>query len=99
MILKVSFFVCPAAFGTIPVHLGFEILCFLFFFSSQDEKRRKQFGKHNERQKIVLEAVLDTTCKKCGGKGTLFISGSSLRRGNAVRMLCSHDDAVACHDG
>ncbi|KAL4224509.1 Nucleolar protein of 40 kDa [Mactra antiquata] len=48
---------------------------------SQDEKKRKQFGNRSERQKIVLEAVLDTTCKKCGGKGHLaqdcFMSGSS----------------------
>lgn len=36
---------------------------------SQDEKRRRQFGDRSQRQKIVLEAVLDTTCKKCGGKG------------------------------
>lgn len=38
---------------------------------SQDEKKRRQFGNRSERQKIVLEAVLDTTCKKCGGKGHL----------------------------
>lgn len=38
---------------------------------SQDEKKRKQFGNRSDRQKIVLEAVLDTTCKKCGGKGHL----------------------------
>ncbi|KAH3886505.1 zinc finger CCHC domain-containing protein 17-like [Dreissena polymorpha] len=38
---------------------------------SLDEKKRRQFGNRPERQKIVLEAVLDTTCKKCGGKGHL----------------------------
>ncbi|XP_060583673.1 zinc finger CCHC domain-containing protein 17-like [Ruditapes philippinarum] len=38
---------------------------------SQDEKKRRQFGDRSQRQKIILEAVLDTTCKKCGGKGHL----------------------------
>ncbi|XP_045176543.1 zinc finger CCHC domain-containing protein 17-like [Mercenaria mercenaria] len=38
---------------------------------SQDEKKRRQFGDRSHKQKIVLEAVLDTTCKKCGGKGHL----------------------------
>lgn len=38
---------------------------------SQDEKRRKQGGFQQERKKIELEAVFDTTCKKCGTKGHL----------------------------
>ncbi|XP_052801750.1 zinc finger CCHC domain-containing protein 17-like [Mya arenaria] len=38
---------------------------------SQDEQRRKQFGNRPGREKIVLDAVLDTTCKKCGGTGHL----------------------------
>lgn len=45
----------------------------LFINFSQDEKKRRQFGNRSERQKIVLEAVLDTTCKKCGGKGIVLV--------------------------
>ena len=41
----------------------------LFHLPSQDEKKRKQGGFRQERQKIELDAVFDTTCKKCGGKG------------------------------
>ena len=40
-------------------------------YLSQDEKRRKQGGFKGERKKIELEAVFDTTCKKCGTKGKL----------------------------
>ena len=51
------------------------------YFHSQDEKKRRQFGDRSQRQKIVLEAVLDTTCKKCGGKGktttTVFVTISN----------------------
>lgn len=38
---------------------------------SQDSKKRQQMRPHIQKQKIVLEAVLDTICKKCGGKGHL----------------------------
>ncbi|KAJ8378451.1 hypothetical protein AAFF_G00242660 [Aldrovandia affinis] len=34
----------------------------------QDERRRRQFRDHSSRR-ITLEAVLNTTCKKCGCKG------------------------------
>ncbi|KAG9355558.1 hypothetical protein JZ751_000396 [Albula glossodonta] len=34
----------------------------------QDERRRRQFRDHTSRR-ITLEAVLNTTCKKCGCKG------------------------------
>ncbi|KAJ8334805.1 hypothetical protein SKAU_G00404440 [Synaphobranchus kaupii] len=34
----------------------------------QDERRRRQFRDHTG-QRITLEAVLNTTCKKCGCKG------------------------------
>ncbi|KAJ8273023.1 hypothetical protein GJAV_G00096520 [Gymnothorax javanicus] len=34
----------------------------------QDERRRRQFRDHSS-QRITLEAVLNTTCKKCGCKG------------------------------
>ncbi|KAI5621532.1 nucleolar protein of 40 kDa [Silurus asotus] len=36
--------------------------------AEQDARRRRQFRDHT-RQKITLEAVLNTTCKKCGCKG------------------------------
>ncbi|XP_016411390.1 nucleolar protein of 40 kDa-like [Sinocyclocheilus rhinocerous] len=36
--------------------------------AEQDERRRRQFRDHTE-QKITLEAVLNTTCKKCGCRG------------------------------
>merc|ERR1712227_336147 len=36
--------------------------------TSLDEQRRKTGGKR-EIPRIELGAVLDTTCKKCGGKG------------------------------
>ncbi|XP_013404653.1 nucleolar protein of 40 kDa [Lingula anatina] len=38
--------------------------------SSQDAQRRKQ-GFISKQDKIELGAVLDTTCRKCGGKGHL----------------------------
>ena len=37
----------------------------------QDEQRRKT-GFVREKPKIELGAVLDTTCRKCGGSGILF---------------------------
>lgn len=36
--------------------------------AEQDERRRRQFRDHTG-QKITLEAVLNTTCKKCGCRG------------------------------
>ena len=40
------------------------------FCYSLDEQRRKR-GGHREKPKIELGAVLDTTCRKCGGKGSI----------------------------
>ncbi|GAB6028811.1 Nucleolar protein of 40 kDa [Chamberlinius hualienensis] len=37
---------------------------------SQDDKKRRAFGTHNQ-PKIQLEAVFNTVCKKCGTKGHL----------------------------
>nr|AAH56336.1 Zinc finger, CCHC domain containing 17 [Danio rerio] len=36
--------------------------------AEQDERRRRQFRDHSG-QRITLEAVLNTTCKKCGCRG------------------------------
>jgi len=38
-----------------------------------DEKRRKKFFAHGVAP-IELDAVYDTTCKKCGGKGLFMLS-------------------------
>lgn len=52
-------YVALSGFGVI------ESLC----VCSQDARRRKQFKDHTGN-KITLEAVLNTTCSKCGCKGT-----------------------------
>ena len=42
--------------------------------SSLDAQMRRT-GHKKESKAITLEAVLNTTCKKCGGKGTLLGMG------------------------
>ena len=48
--------------------LGVIWLFYLNLFYSLDEQRRKKVHS-KEKPRIEFGAVLDTTCKKCGGKG------------------------------
>ncbi|XP_064873912.1 nucleolar protein of 40 kDa isoform X2 [Oncorhynchus nerka] len=52
--------------------------------AEQDERRRRQF-KDGTGRRITLEAVLNTTCKKCGCKGHFAKDCFSL----SLRALCS----------
>ena len=55
-----------------------ELICLMFDRFSQDAKKRKQFFA-GSKPPIELGAVLDTTCRNCGGRGkylVILVSGA-----------------------
>ncbi|XP_071396862.1 zinc finger CCHC domain-containing protein 17 isoform X2 [Centroberyx affinis] len=60
--------------------------------AEQDERRRRQFRDHTGRR-ITLEAVLNTTCSKCGCKGH-FAKDCFSAPGLQYALLPEEDDEV-----
>ncbi|XP_063810661.1 zinc finger CCHC domain-containing protein 17 [Pseudophryne corroboree] len=56
----------------------------------QDDRKRRQF-KDYSKQKIILEAVLNTMCKKCGCKGH-FAQDCFVQPGGTKYSLLPEDD-------
>ncbi|XP_056413283.1 zinc finger CCHC domain-containing protein 17 isoform X2 [Hyla sarda] len=56
----------------------------------QDERKRREFRDYS-KQKITLEAVLNTVCKKCGCKGH-FAQDCFLQPGGTKYSLVPEDD-------
>ncbi|XP_029588171.1 zinc finger CCHC domain-containing protein 17 isoform X2 [Salmo trutta] len=54
--------------------------------AEQDERRRRQF-KDGTGRRITLEAVLNTTCKKCGCKGHFAKDCFSLSQVTSLRTV------------
>ncbi|XP_062596071.1 zinc finger CCHC domain-containing protein 17-like [Saccostrea cucullata] len=62
--------------------------------SSMDLQKNRKFHK-GERPKIELGAVLDTTCKKCGGHGHLAQDCFHVAGGKSYDLLPDEDDALS----
>lgn len=71
----------------------------------QDARRRKQFRDHTGNR-ITLEAVLNTTCSKCGCKGTITKETTVMSWNNKTHRLnlfptgnfaCDHEVLIYYH--
>ncbi|XP_053310412.1 zinc finger CCHC domain-containing protein 17 [Spea bombifrons] len=62
----------------------------------QDERKRREFRDYSS-QKITLEAVLNTVCKKCGCKGH-FATDCFMQPGGTKYSLVPDEDEIACED-
>lgn len=60
--------------------------------AEQDERRRRRF-KDLTGQRITLEAVLNTTCKKCGCKGH-FAADCFSQNGQQYSLLADEEEPV-----
>ncbi|XP_078584786.1 zinc finger CCHC domain-containing protein 17-like [Branchiostoma floridae x Branchiostoma japonicum] len=59
------------------------------------EEQRKKNPKNYERQKITLGAVLNTTCRKCGGKGHMAQDCFSGGDGKKYELLPEEDETTS----
>ncbi|XP_019628516.1 PREDICTED: nucleolar protein of 40 kDa-like [Branchiostoma belcheri] len=59
------------------------------------EEQRKRNPKSYERQKITLGAVLNTTCRKCGGKGHMAQDCFSGADGKKYELLPEEDETTS----
>ncbi|XP_069133035.1 zinc finger CCHC domain-containing protein 17-like [Argopecten irradians] len=60
--------------------------------ASLDDRKRKQGVKGGGRPKIELGAVLDTTCRKCGGHGHLAQDCFHTKGGKSYELVPDMDD-------
>ncbi|XP_060074021.1 zinc finger CCHC domain-containing protein 17-like [Ylistrum balloti] len=65
--------------------------------ASLDDRKRKQ-GVKGGRPKIELGAVLDTTCRKCGGHGHLAQDCFHTKGGKSYELVPDLDDDDRFHD-
>lgn len=62
------------------------------------DERKKRKGFHMERPKIELDAVYDTTCKKCGGHGHLAQDCFHSKGGKVYELIPDIDNAEPSKD-